>query len=91
MQPVVVLNNAFEGRETVVTIGDDKFRVTVERYESIGGFAEVLVTDLLTHERYQSTGQIQIRGHTIITKWGREYDSVRDNYLCTRDLNIIAF
>lgn len=63
-----------------------KFRFTISDYQSIGGYANIIIIDEQTHERFLSYGHITVHGHTFISYWRREYSDNRDNYICTTDL-----
>lgn len=67
-------------------IEDHKYRISVQHYDNVAGYAPVMIIDNTNNERYLSDGYIEINGDTIITKWGIEYNRNRDNYVCNRDL-----
>ena len=58
----------------------------IENYENCDGYARCLIHDKTNNERYHSEGYLEINGHIIITKWNREYDYTRDNWICSKDL-----
>ena len=58
----------------------------IENYENCDGYARCLVHDKTNDERYHSEGYLEINNHVIITKWKREYDYTRDNWICSQDL-----
>ena len=87
----VLYKDQFPSKSNLITTSDgEKFRICIETFESFGEYAHVLIEDIATGERYQSDGNIQIRGHTFITKWKTEYDQYRDNYRSTHDLEVFV-
>jgi hypothetical protein len=58
----------------------------IENYENTDGYARCLITDLNTEERYHAEGYIEVNGHAIITRWKKEYDYNRDNWINSTEL-----
>lgn len=66
------------------------YEIHIESYENVDGYARCIVYDKTNDERYHTTGYIELNNHVIITKWKREYDYTRDNWICSTDL-IVEF
>lgn len=62
------------------------FRFTIADYRSYAGYANIIIIDEQTQERFLSYGKIEIHNHTFISYWRKEYSDNRDNYICTTDL-----
>jgi hypothetical protein len=60
----------------------------IENFENVDGYARCLIYDATNDERYHTEGYIELNNHIIITKWKREYDSNRENFICSHDLLI---
>ena len=65
-----------------------QYKISVENYENTNGYARCLIWDKTHDERYHSEGFIEINNHFITTKWKAEYDYNRDNWICSKDLEI---
>lgn len=62
------------------------YKIRIESFDSNGGYAPCIILDTSSGERYYSTGYIVINNHVIITKWKKEYDYDRENWICSKDL-----
>ena len=62
------------------------YEFILENFENVNGLARWLIRDLTNDETYHSNGYIEINGHSFTTKWKREYDYTRENFVHTHDL-----
>ena len=66
------------------------YEVRLENYENVDGYARCIIIDKTNDERYHSEGYLEVNNHVVITRWKREYDYTRDNWICSKDL-IVEF
>lgn len=60
-------------------------------YQNAGGYAPVLIVDKTNEESYYSNGCITINHHIFLSQWGIEFSDYRDNFVCTREMNITIY
>ena len=65
-----------------------KYGIRIMTYENTDGYATVIVQDMTNHESYISYGYIELNNHRITTKWKKVYDQYRDNWICSKDLEV---
>ena len=76
------------GNELTATVDGIEYKFTPENYSSTCGYAQILIHDVTNGETYISPGYIEINNHIIESKWGVEYDNLRDNYVHNDNLTI---
>lgn len=87
----VIFKNQFLGRKNLFDIDGQKFRIILESFESIGGYAPCVIEDVTTGLTHYSSGCLEIRGYVFETKWGTKYDMQINNYLTTRNLEVFIY
>lgn len=65
-----------------------RYEFSVLNYKNISGYAEVIIKDVSTGKTYHSDGWIEINGHIFSTRWNSEYNPLREQWQCGRDLII---
>ena len=62
------------------------YKIIVDKYEEVGGYAPCMIHDLTNKEMYQSFGTLELNGHYFVTKFKLIYDDVRDNYAYNKEV-----
>ena len=86
METVFIAPNA--GCELKAEYKGIQYEFKILGYDNVGGYAPLLVVDKTNGERYYSNGYLEINDQVIISKWKKEYNANRGNWICSRDVII---
>ena len=79
---IIDIGETYPGSNATFKVDNIEYEVYISDRSNVAGYANVVVKDGKTGEKFYCNGILEINDHQFTFKWKDEYNNNRDNWVC---------